>query len=504
MMRSSVGIWILLFTLLGCLLAQPSERILRDVLNWELNGNTTKVHAIIGQYDQLSNQLRGTLDNRSSNQAKARQVYTFLHDNILTEYNDTTSLNNLFRNGQYNCVSANLLFALLAKDMSIAIKIWSTPFHVFATVAGNDRVIRIEMTEPEKGFDFSFPPELIVRYLLNYDLITPQELAQQGTAEIVRTFFDSAGEIYFNDLLAIFHINRSLHFLEDNQFPDAQAEIILAKSISPFLPKIQSVQQFYWSRQLAHLVNTEHYQEAGRIMMTVMADSAATPEFLNKIYDMGMAVLPILSANEGSYPLADSLYQQMRAVFPSKGYFLKKAELQMRHYKILSLIKKDSLFHAQNFLEESILLHPADTLFKKVYFIFMTEQIEAALAINRVTLAVEYAEQLYLIAGNFKDTKQILATVLAALIIEKRIINNDKEKARLILDRAVRLNPDNDMILRMLIAVVKSLARDYINAGQYEVAYTTIRSLDDIAPQDASIRDIVREIRKRQRYRLTP
>lgn len=130
----------------------------RDLLQVGLDfsscpAETAEGQLIMEQYRQLVEEVRTKTYQRMTSAERGEAVLRLMYRDVLKKYVLTeSSITALFQEGQYNCVSATLLYVALAKEAGLETVIYKTTDHSFCAIKTEDRLIEVETTNPY-GFD---------------------------------------------------------------------------------------------------------------------------------------------------------------------------------------------------------------------------------------------------------------------------------------------------------------------------------------------------------------
>jgi len=88
----------------------------------------------------------GNLADASDKQRGNRLLY-WLHDNLLKTYDaKANSVRDIIDDGRYNCLTASLVYALLAKELGLDVRLYASSGHVFAEVVTAEGPVVVETT----------------------------------------------------------------------------------------------------------------------------------------------------------------------------------------------------------------------------------------------------------------------------------------------------------------------------------------------------------------------
>ncbi len=95
---------------------------------------------------------------------KVKYVYDYVHKQFLKVYKLQNSFADIFSKGEYNCVSASALYAIIFTKLDIPFNIIEAPHHVYLVAYPQTFKILIETTSPEKGY-YQFNDNFINQYV---------------------------------------------------------------------------------------------------------------------------------------------------------------------------------------------------------------------------------------------------------------------------------------------------------------------------------------------------
>jgi hypothetical protein len=201
----------------------------------------------------------------------------WMHTGILTGgyYENQTELSKLLDCGRYNCVSATIMFNLLARARNFLPRVVEVPGHVFTAIEiGDHRYLDVENTVP-----------------YGVDPLADERVAMQlWTERKLRYYTDKKvkGRIVSDlALITLIYQNRGGVFLEKKKYPEALLAFFNALSIDrAFNPAVRGIFRVLqdWSKSLAE---DKQFQEAHRIVQLGLDVAPRDPELLKarrKIY----------------------------------------------------------------------------------------------------------------------------------------------------------------------------------------------------------------------------
>jgi hypothetical protein len=153
---------------------------------------------------------------------KIQIIYKLTHDQYFKQYETNTFFDKIFENGNYNCVTATSLYALILNHFSINYKIKKTPNHVYLEVKDLRKNILMESTFPQDGvFEYS---DNFKKYYVDYlekNKLLRNEDKELSMQQIFSQYFYSAEIINIYQLASLQYYNMGLQKLNSANFNDA-------------------------------------------------------------------------------------------------------------------------------------------------------------------------------------------------------------------------------------------------------------------------------------------
>lgn len=154
-------------------------------------------------------------------------VFTKTHQAYLKHYVAYASVDNLFTDGSYHCLTGTVLYSLILTELGIDHEVIETNYHIFLIAQTTEGEVLIETTDPASGFVDS--PLEIEQRISSYKL---QNL-EASNAKLSYYKFNTAifnrvdlsemkGLLYYNNAVDLFNqkkLKESVHFLvKANQY----------------------------------------------------------------------------------------------------------------------------------------------------------------------------------------------------------------------------------------------------------------------------------------------
>lgn len=185
----------------------------------EEDKNSTEIHQKIE--DCVNN-----LHLRMAGKSEAKQVkiiYEYVHKTFLKVYKLRNSFSDIFEKGEYNCVSATALYAIIFQKLNIPFQIKETPTHVYLMTYPQSFKILIETTSPANGY-YQFNSSFIEKYvknLYNNKIITKQEYDTSSVNNLFNRYYFTSSNISLLELSGIQYSNYGVFHAEDKNYEKA-------------------------------------------------------------------------------------------------------------------------------------------------------------------------------------------------------------------------------------------------------------------------------------------
>lgn len=179
-------------------------------------------------------ELRPVLAEKAESK-KIKIVYKKVHETFFNVYKQENSFCDIFSKGEYNCVSATALYALIFSKLNIPYQIKETPTHVYLIAYPNTAKILIETTSPENGY-YQYSDEFVRKYLkslVKSKIITKVEFDTASASRLFNAHFFSSENITLQQLAGLQFANYSSYNIEAKNYKTAIEHIKKAQFLYP-------------------------------------------------------------------------------------------------------------------------------------------------------------------------------------------------------------------------------------------------------------------------------
>jgi len=314
--------------------------------------------------------------DRYSESKKIKKLHAFVHDRFLIKYEEISPFHEIFESGTYNCVSATALIVLAMEELKIPYSIQELPTHVYVIAYPGYKDISIEMTDPKNG---SFMPSRkdigkTVNALLDFKLVSEQEVIEHGEREVYNRFFYRDQSISLRQLASLQFYNQAITFYEENRVDDAYNSI---KKANILYGSKSDKSTFFQNEILIDFLEAAKFDKMSKIHYLVEYANLPNPNNEKVFYEYSYNVIQNGLIEGGKRSFVDSSYAYMQ-----------------KHLKDTTLLKQIS----------------------EVYYIGLSDYYASAYNLKK---QLEYAELAYAINPNNVNTQSWLAKSIVRNLTEK-------------------------------------------------------------------------------------
>ena len=157
----------------------------------------------------------------------ARIIFTYLHSQWLKTYaKESTTLIDIVRNKEYNCVSATILYNILCEDLTLTCSAFETPTHVYSIFNDFSNEIIIENTN-DMGFNIMSNLSAYSSYLARF--YPESDVLKIGLDRLYYHENSKGRPINNTELLGLLAYNRAYFAREKKDFKTAYNFVLLAQ-----------------------------------------------------------------------------------------------------------------------------------------------------------------------------------------------------------------------------------------------------------------------------------
>jgi hypothetical protein len=181
-------------------------------------------------YDQLLSKIKTFSFDFDDPVGSAQTVFMYLHSEWLVTYAlESTTLADIVRNKEYNCVAATILYNIICEDLDWACEAFETPTHVYTIFNTNRRNLIVENTS-SMGFDMMKNLKSYSKYLAQY---YPQSEVLRIGLDRLYYHENSNGRVITNtELLGLLAYNRAYLAKKNKEYEASYEYVLLAQQFN--------------------------------------------------------------------------------------------------------------------------------------------------------------------------------------------------------------------------------------------------------------------------------
>ncbi len=175
--------------------------------------------------------------NKYNRKKQMKTIYDQVHSRFLKKYEEEAYFPDIFTSGNYNCVTATALYALVLDYFKIDYIIKETPNHVFLVADPNSTSYLFETTLPANGvmqFSDRFKKNYI-DYLRNNKIISETEYKTNSFDDLFQKHYESSKVINPAQLAALQYYNKGIFDFNADRYALAATNFEKANLIYPSL-----------------------------------------------------------------------------------------------------------------------------------------------------------------------------------------------------------------------------------------------------------------------------
>ena len=209
--------------------------------------------------------------NTTNTKRLLKTIYQSVHSNFFRKYTEDTYFDNIFSTGEYNCVTASALYALILNRFGIKYNIKETPSHVYLIADPQQTSYKIETTLPSGGlirYDDKFKKSFI-DYLHENKIISDEEYNDGTINNLFTRYYETDKSINLKELAGVQYYNKAISQLNDKKYMEAsknieKAEFLYSSDFISYLKNIiyanilnnEILEKNYNGKYLANYINS--------------------------------------------------------------------------------------------------------------------------------------------------------------------------------------------------------------------------------------------------------
>ncbi|HMY36931.1 MAG TPA: hypothetical protein PKW36_12550 [bacterium] len=515
-----------------------STEVFENLLITEGVSDSSSIRKYRGYLEKIAARLSKEINLKSKASKKAEVIFTYLHKNIFKKYNIDTRFQDLFSRGEYNCVTATYLYYDMCKRFDLNVTFYASAVHIYPVVKGEQRPINVELTDPVNGFDFREDRKAIINYLLEYKLITQDELKSKGSDAVYREYVDKTKEVGIPALYSISYSNQGISYWQAGKLKETLWAMEKALSIIWDDSKSRAIYQSVFDENLNKILYDvpSAYPVVIRGLQFMRSDTSFVRDHFNFI----MHAIEYYSVTKLEYDKALEIVNEGKAIFSFDTSLVKRLtefSRDVRWNQFAYVYNASNYEKAAAILEIGLSEFPNDARFldfQKKTDLLLAERLsdkgDYQGAINRLSgLRKKYSsdfriEDTYVgtvtyfaskcaqngeskkaidlmdslassLPENFK-VKESYSAIVGLIISTEELDKKNIYEARRLIIKAIQVDTKNITMTKMLAAIYHELAMAKVRKKEYLAAKNLILEGLGYIPQSYELNDDLKLIKQ--------
>ncbi|MBL7865549.1 MAG: hypothetical protein JNK10_11760 [Cyclobacteriaceae bacterium] len=177
--------------------------------------------------DKMVARLQPEITPKRKPEKYVKTVYDQVHSSFLSKYELINRFPEVFKTGNYNCVTATALYAFIFEDLKIPYAIQEKPTHVFLVAFPKQNNILVESTAPIFGYltyDARYKQNFVDN-MKSMKLIGESEAQTQDVEELFNKYFFQSEDITLPQLVGIHYMNDALYYQDVKDYEKSLQQI---------------------------------------------------------------------------------------------------------------------------------------------------------------------------------------------------------------------------------------------------------------------------------------
>jgi hypothetical protein len=235
----------------------------KDFFNLALNAKSGSIEKPKDYYNNLFNNLIRKIENNSSSTLKPEKqlkfIYRAVQNDLLKKYELYSTFDELYTNGNFNCVTATMLYGIILKYFNIDYDIKETSVHVFLVAMPETKSILLESTNPLQGYvEYNkYFKSKFVEYLKSTKIVIDAEVQTLGVDSIFDKYFFSTRTISLQNLAGLLYYNNGVWSMDNLDYKKALDHLLKSYYLYP-----SKKSEYLIFNSLVYLMEKVSYQDS--------------------------------------------------------------------------------------------------------------------------------------------------------------------------------------------------------------------------------------------------
>lgn len=446
------------------------------------------------KYKSLLSGARRLANREATDYARAKAVFKYLHKKTLRTYGlHSVDMVGLFSRGDYNCVSATVLFNALLEDINL--ESWGVlvPSHAYSIVLIDGREVEVETTSPN-GFDPARTDEAYRQLLKQYGLDGALYDAAGGkrkTSSLIREVEGKKQPVGNLTMVAVIYSNLAAARVRDGDLEGALANFVKASALSDENPHFQRSRDALLNNLVVDLVEAGSYLRAAAAASAARRIPGLDQNILQKLVSL-QAHATTKRAMElgdlGRHQEAVAVYDQALVELPGQEMLLHNRKARYVNWGI-ALTSTRQFREAATVLLAALARYPDADVVRNNYLATVQKYIrsrkEAADLVHAEKIARHAYAQAAAIFQGVADPPELLLRLQLEIGL---VLFARQDFATAIEFMVPGLSTGKDLYAVNYLAASANLAGQFLEAGKNEEAYTAVFAAQKLVGKSVAAR----------------
>ena len=304
---------------------------------------------------------------------RLNQIYQLVHNAFLKEYNPGAYFGDAIVNGQYQCISASVLYAYILEILGVPYQIKQMPAHVYVVADPDSYKVQFETIDKAKGFyvidDQSKLKE--INELIKAGFMEHNYAVSVGVERAFDDFFYAKQDITLKEAVGLLYYNRALQEMQGEKMNEAYSDICKSDILFP-----DKKNEFLKYILMSGMVGSFKYDEFRdwEALVQMANRKNATDDTKNFLASQFGNFINVKLLNEGKKDKVDEVFNYLNAnVIDTvlKTDLREKYYYTNTHYAYLTNNYSQALFYA----EHAYMVNPNNPLISSTFIDMLYQKL---------------------------------------------------------------------------------------------------------------------------------
>ena len=425
------------------------------------------------RYAALLDDIKEHTKDLDDDYAVAQATFKYLHKHLLKRYGlHAVDLIGLFNNGDYNCVSATVLFNSILQDLNIKSAGVLVPSHAFSIVYTEDGYVEVETTSPH-GFNPARTEDeyrkLLKRYRLTGAMYQTSNGKKVARSALIQEIAGTRKVVDNLTMVAVIYSNIAAARVMDGDRASALSLFLKATALAGDNEYFLKSRDAVLNNMIVDLIESADYLRAIAVAKEATRLPNLSAKLVQRIQDWSVYAycsLAITAEEEGRFEQVIALYDRALADYPGHHLLLHNRKAGYVNWGV-ALIRAQDYQPACSVLLTGLRLYPADELVHQNFLACaqkytrnLKEQAKFDHALTVALFALKQAETLVPAANQGYLVPRLHLEVGLVHFARKRYADAAKRFSE-------GLSTNDEIFANNYSAAVGNLAKDLMDSKDY-------------------------------------